>query len=879
MNEQMSALMEQLPGGKGVFVSLPKLLEAAGVKATSVPIYRRHLALIAATNAYIQRGTVTLDHALQILRDPGCTFPMTFPRQLWQDLTGTPAGTDFAAFKAAAADAGLDPDELDIETEVVCVVDHSGEDGGGTFLKNLKIEIAANEERYGFLKFLDRTFDKFKLVPAGKAICHQANAFHFSRGLIEYVRGVWGPDAVVGLDSHTPTVGALAVVSKGMGGVDALPQAFGGSQPFSNSPVVRVKLVGEMSAAVQATDLALIIAEQCSKLERKVAGSDKTVTGIGGCVLEIDAPHLDVEALMAAANMGPEHQAFTTFRPTTANTIAFMRSIGHDEDAERYEAYVKAQGLIDVVCEELEYEAVLTIDLADYKEPSIAAMLQPHTRYPLSQLPQVANDRLQVVGGGMAFADAAVVHDGMLGVASISSCTASTSMFQMFAAALVARNLNQRGAQPRAWVKTSFTPGSEAVIDFLTQAGLMSDMEQMGFGLTGYGCGTCIGNTGELLPIAQAAMEKGVKVKTMTASNRNFENRVFKGAAGSILANPAIVVMAAVAGSSMVDLTSEDGFALDAWGKPILLDDVMPAVDEVYEVMRSVMTPEVYRRIEADLFVGGEDWDAIPVAEGNVYPFSDKSPTLAMPPFFTLPPAGFELEGAKVLAHFYDQQGDEAAPITTDHISPVSQALKGSPAALLLAERFGVNKLPKYGRLRGHFEMMVRGTFANAALRNRLIPDGSLGQLALNPDGKVVNLFDAAMAHADTDTPLVIFGHHLYGSGSSRDWAAKGTRLLGVRSVLAEDIATIHRSNLVALGVTPIHMDKKSAHLDLDGSEVISISYPKGLGLGAKCEVFANGDLLTTGTAQIFDEDEVEMIKAGGVCPLFLRRTIEAMAA
>ena len=751
-------------------------------------------------------------------------------RVLMQDFTGVPAVVDLAAMRDAVARAGGDPARINPLIPVDLVIDHSvmvDRFGSPTaFKENVEIEIQRNRERYEFLSWGQQAFQNFRVVPPGTGICHQVN--------LEYLgRAVWSsqapdgatnayPDTLVGTDSHTTMINGLGVLGWGVGGIEAEAAMLGQPVSMLIPEVIGVRLTGRLGEGVTATDLVLTVTEMLRK--RGVVGKFVEFCGPG-------LAHLSLADRATIGNMAPEYGATCGFFPIDAETLRYLRLTGRDPaQIELVEAYCRAQGMWhEADTPDPVFTDLLELDLASV-EPSLAGPKRPQDRVLLRDLKQAQVRLLEessrgaeqtirkvpVKGGNYELSDAAVV------IAAITSCTNTSNPSVLMAAGLLAKKAVERGLARKPWVKSSLAPGSKVVTDYLDKAGLQSYLDQLGFQLVGYGCTTCIGNSGPLPDEVAAAVSDGdLIVSAVLSGNRNFEGRVHPQVKSNWLASPPLVVAFALAGRTDIDLTSEP-LGNDANGQPVYLKDIWPSSREVDEAVRTV-TSDMFRERYADVFTGDEEWQAISGGAGNTYAWSDASTYIKNPPFFedlAQPVAALgDIQGARVLAVFGDS-------VTTDHISPAGTIKVQSPAGEYLQAR-GVTppEFNSYGSRRGNHEVMMRGTFANIRIRNRMVPGVEGGITRYIPSGEQMPIYDAAMRYQQDGTPLVVLAGKEYGTGSSRDWAAKGTRLLGIRAVIAESFERIHRSNLVGMGVLPLQFREGESvqSLQLDGSEVISI--------------------------------------------------------
>ncbi|HMD47049.1 MAG TPA: aconitate hydratase AcnA [Acidimicrobiales bacterium] len=797
-------------------------------------------------------------------------------RVLMQDFTGVPAVVDLAAMRDALARLGGDATRINPLVPVELVIDHSviAERSGtaDAFDDNVGIEYERNLERYQLLRWAQGSFDGFGVVPPGTGICHQVNLEHLSRVVFATPDGRAYCDTLVGTDSHTTMVNGLGVLGWGVGGIEAEAAMLG--QPLSMllPAVLGLRLVGELAVGTTATDLVLTITELLRR--HGVVGSFVECFGPGVAVVP-------VENRATIGNMSPEYGATCTMFPIDRATLDYLRFTGRDEDhLALVETYAKEQGLWhEPGGDEPVYSETLELDLSTVV-PSLAGPSRPQ-------------DRVSLEGAGTAFREAlgrapvsaprsdpaGELTDGDVVIAAITSCTNTSNPQVLVAAGLLARNAVEAGLSVKPWVKTSLAPGSRVVMDYLERAGLVVPLEQLGFYLVGFGCTTCIGNSGPLLDgLSEVVREHELSVVSVLSGNRNFEGRIHPDVRMNYLASPPLVVAYALAGTMDIDL-STDPLGTGADGRPVHLRDLWPAEDEVARVIGQALTSEMFRSRYAAVYEGDERWRTIPVSGGETFAWDDTSTYVLAPPFFDgmarHPAPVADVAGARVLAVLGDS-------VTTDHISPAGSIAWDSPAGRYLREH-GVerNEFNSYGARRGNHEVMMRGTFANVRLRNRLAP-GTEGGVTLHlPDGEQTTIYDAAMRYRDEGVPLVVLAGKEYGSGSSRDWAAKGTFLLGVRAVLAESFERIHRSNLVGMGVLPLQFapGESVASLGLTGHETYSISGLAAMSAGAPAKEVAvevgrpDGSVTEIiARVRIDTPMELEYYRNGGILPYVLRQ-------
>ncbi|MFA7441086.1 MAG: aconitate hydratase AcnA [Sphingomonadaceae bacterium] len=804
-------------------------------------------------------------------------------RVLMQDFTGVPAVVDLAAMRDAMHKLGGDPQKINPLVPVDLVIDHSVMvDAFGTptaFQQNVDLEYARNMERYEFLRWGSQALRNFRVVPPGTGICHQVNLEYLAQTVWTSDNGgetIAYPDTLVGTDSHTTMINGLGVLGWGVGGIEAEAAMLGQPVSMLIPEVVGFRLFGNLPEGVTATDLVLTVTQMLRK------------HGVVGRFVEFYGPGLDALALAdraTIANMAPEYGATCGFFPVDKATLDYLRLTGRDEErVQLVEAYCRAQGMWrDADTPDPIFTSSLELDLASV-QPSVAGPRRPQDRVLLHQADEAFEAELIGSYGKAAEADKRVPvngqdHDlghGDVVIAAITSCTNTSNPNVLVAAGLVARKANELGLKPKPWVKTSFAPGSQVVTDYFDKSGLTADMDAMGFNLVGYGCTTCIGNSGPLpQPISEAINGNDLVAVSVLSGNRNFEGRVSPDTKANYLASPPLVVAYALAGTIRSDIT-ETPLGTTADGRDVYLRDVWPTNHEVAAVVQGSVTPEAFRERYANVFAGDAHWQAIQVTGSDTYSWNPASTYVQNPPYFegmTMTPAPVtDIVEASVLALLGDS-------ITTDHISPAGSIKSDSPAGEYLRD----HQVPRaefnsYGSRRGNHEVMMRGTFANIRIRNRLAPGTEGGVTTHLPTGEVVPIYDAAMRYKDAGTPLIILAGKEYGTGSSRDWAAKGTNLLGVRAVIAESFERIHRSNLIGMGVLALqHVNGESAEsLGLTGKESFTIEDMANLKPRQSLTVKYTRPDGTSGQfetlCRIDTENEVEYFYAGGILPYVLRK-------
>ena len=751
-------------------------------------------------------------------------------RVLMQDFTGVPAVVDLAAMRDAMKSLGGDAQKINPLVPVHLVIDHSvmvDEFGNSrAFEKNVELEYSRNAERYEFLKWGSSAFDNFKVVPPGTGICHQVNLEHIAQTIWSSVdqtgEEVAYPDTLVGTDSHTTMVNGLGVLGWGVGGIEAEAAMLGQPVSMLIPEVVGFRLSGELKEGITATDLVLTVTQL---LRAK---------GVVGRFVEFFGPGLDALSLAdraTIANMAPEYGATCGFFPIDERTIDYLKLTGRDDDRiELVRAYAKAQGMWrDASTPDPVFTDTLELDMNSV-EPSLAGPKRPQDRVRLSEVDELFNAELEGTYKKSNDQRVAVegedyrIGNGDVMIAAITSCTNTSNPSVLVAAGLVARKARALGLTPKPWVKTSLAPGSQVVTDYLNASGLSEDLDAIGFNLVGYGCTTCIGNSGPLaVPLSTAIAENDLVAASVLSGNRNFEGRVSPDCRANYLASPPLVVAYSLFGTVTQDITKSP-IGQDQNGKDVMLADIWPSNDEVRQLIDLHVNSDMFRSRYADVFHGDDRWRAIEVTGGDTYNWPAESTYIQNPPYFagmTMTPKPLtDISGARPLAIFGDS-------ITTDHISPAGSIKFDSPAGKYLVDN-GVprTEFNSYGARRGNHQVMMRGTFANIRIRNRMLDGVEGGMTRYARTGEVVPIYDAAMSYQADGTPLVVIAGKEYGTGSSRDWAAKGTILLGVRAVLAESFERIHRSNLVGMGVLPLQFadGESAATYGLTGEETYSIA-------------------------------------------------------
>jgi aconitate hydratase len=823
--------------------------------------------------------------------EPASEIAFSPARVLMQDFTGVPGVVDLAAMRDAMADLGGDPQKINPLVPAELVIDHSVQVDvfarRDAFARNVEREFERNLERYAFLRWGQGAFDDFSVVPPDTGICHQVNLEYLSRVVFVKPRGdemsQAYPDTLVGTDSHTPMVNGLGVLGWGVGGIEAEAVMLGQPMSMLVPQVTGVQLHGAMREGTTATDLVLAIAEMLRA--KGVVGRFVEFFGSG-------IANLPITDRATIGNMSPEFGSTVSIFPIDAETLRYLEFTGRPtEQVELVEAYAREQGLWhDENTPPPVFSDTIDLDLGAVV-PSIAGPRRPQDRVPLTESRRRYHEALatyrtgeagsQPAGNG-AGAVGAQLEDGHVVIAAITSCTNTSNPNVMIGAGLLARNAVQRGLHVKPWVKTSLAPGSMVVTDYLDRAGLTEPLEALGYNLVGYGCTTCIGNSGPLAEeISREIEERDLTVAAVLSGNRNFEGRINPDTKMNYLASPPLVVAYALAGTMDIDLTTEPlGDGSD--GEPVFLRDIWPTAQEIAETVQSALQSDMFRSRYAEVYEGDEHWRALEIPSGDRFAWDPESTYVRRPPFFENlapePDAPSDIVGARALAVLGDS-------VTTDHISPAGSIKRDSPAGRYL-EQHGIAPADfnSYGARRGNHEVLIRGTFANIRLRNRLaserlgaLPEG--GHTYHLPDGEQMSIYDAAMRYAEEDVPLIVLGGKEYGSGSSRDWAAKGSRLLGVRAVIAESFERIHRSNLVGMGVLPLQFTggDSVASLGLSGEESFSIeglAGPLGAGeLPRTATVQADGRSFVT-RVRIDTPMEVAYFCHGGILQYVLRQLL-----
>ena len=806
-------------------------------------------------------------------------------RVLMQDFTGVPAVVDLAAMRDAMVNLGGDAEQINPLNPVHLVIDHSVMvDYFGTpsaFKKNVQREYERNGERYDFLKWGQEAFDNFAVVPPGTGICHQVNLEHLAQTVwtkTENGKTYAFPDTLVGTDSHTTMINGLSVLGWGVGGIEAEAAMLG--QPISMliPEVVGFELTGRLPEGSTATDLVLRVVEMLR--QKGVVGKFVEFYGEG-------LDHLSLEDQATIANMAPEYGATCGFFPVDADTLRYLEATGRDKQRiELVEAYAKAQGFWRDESQAT-YTDTISLDMSSVV-PAISGPKRPQDRFNLSGANRHFAKILRDEFGKTPMGDSSIAVDGKdysidhgdVMIAAITSCTNTSNPSVMMAAGLVAKKANALGLEVKPWVKTSLAPGSQVVGEYLEQSKLQKELNKLGFDVVGYGCTTCIGNSGPLAPELSKAISEGDLVScSVLSGNRNFEGRIGPDIKANFLASPPLVVAYAIAGSLHHDFDNDPlGVAKD--GSPVFLKDIWPSSSEIADVVRKIINRKMFTERYADVFKGDQQWRDIKVEGGETYNWNPASTYVRNPPYFdgmtTTPPPVEDVQDANILALLGDS-------ITTDHISPAGAIKHDGPAGTYLSER----QVPKtdfnsFGSRRGNHEVMMRGTFANIRIKNLMAPGTEGGVTTYVPSGEVMSIFDASEKYRADDKDLVVFAGSLYGNGSSRDWAAKGTILLGVKAVIAESFERIHRSNLIGMGVLPLEFQDGDGwkRLGLTGSETVTIKgienlTPRGM-LNVEITFPDGSKKISSVKVRIDTDNEHEYYKHGGILHYVLRNLATA---
>ncbi|WP_320042446.1 aconitate hydratase AcnA [uncultured Desulfobacter sp.] len=809
-------------------------------------------------------------------------IPFYPARVLMQDFTGVPAVVDLAAMRDAMAASGKDPALVNPLIPVELIVDHSVQlDFSGTQTcreKNVEKEYERNGERYRLLKWAQKSFDNFRVVPPNSGICHQVNLEYLGRGAMRTktdAHDLLYADTLVGTDSHTTMINSIGVLGWGVGGIEAEAVMLGQPYFMPLPEVIGVELVGKLQPGVTATDMVLTVTNRL----RQMNVVEKFVEFYGPGL-----KHLKVPDRATIANMSPEYGATMGFFPIDEQTIDYFKITNREEQGQIVEAWAKACGLFRRDDDVPEFSDTLTIDLAEIV-PCLAGPARPQDLVKLSDLETVFSGLLSTSVPEKKQVDIrlndvpAEIGDGSVVIAAITSCTNTSNPYVLMGAGLLARNAVKKGVFPQPHVKTSFAPGSKVVVDYLSDAGLMPYLEGLGFHVAAFGCTTCIGNSGPLHPeIEKQIKEKDLAVAAVLSGNRNFEARIHQLTKANFLASPMLVVAFALCGRVDVDL-AHDPVALDPNGEPVYLKDIWPGDDEIELLVRRYVKKEDFQNQYEQIYHGDQFWKALDITQSVTFNWDPESTYIRNPPYFDgfslspTPPEGFE--DARALMALGDS-------VTTDHISPAGAIPEHYPAGIYLKEKgIDVNSFNSYGARRGNHEVMMRGTFGNIRIKNQMVTPKEGSFTRKFPEGDTQFVFDVANAYSKEQVPLIVLAGKEYGTGSSRDWAAKGSALLGVRAVIARSYERIHRSNLVGMGVLPLQFLDPDGwqELELDGSELFSIKGMSQLAPHKELEITArkaDGNKVTFQTIARLDTDiDVEYMIHGGILPYVLRKLIK----
>ena len=808
-------------------------------------------------------------------------------RILMQDFTGVPAVVDLASMREAIEKRGGDAKKINPLIPVDLVIDHSvmvdNFGNQNSFNKNVELEYVRNKERYSFLKWGSNAFKNFRVVPPGTGICHQVNLEYLARTVWSKKERIDGktynvayPDTVVGTDSHTTMVNGLSVLGWGVGGIEAEAAMLG--QPISMliPEVIGFKLTGKIKEGITATDLVLTIVDMLRK------------KGVVGKFVEFYGPgleNLSIEDRATIANMAPEYGATCGFFPIDSETIRYMKDTGRNNgQIELIKKYAKAQGIFRTKnTPELTFTSKLSLHL-DSVSASLAGPKRPQDRVLLENIPnnfmntlkkdfKISRNRDSISIKGKGFR----ITDGDVVIAAITSCTNTSNPSVMIGAGLVAKKAAEKGLKVKPWVKTSLAPGSQVVTDYLKKAGLQKHLNSLGFNLVGYGCTTCIGNSGPLeKPISDAININNIVVASVLSGNRNFEGRISQDVKTNYLASPMLVVAYAIAGSLNLNM-QKDPLGHDKNGNEVFLSDIWPSNLEISQTLRKAVKASIYKSRYKNVFKGDKNWQKIKAYKGQTYKWDKNSTYVQPPPFFSdkQQSLGNKIKNANILCLLGDS-------ITTDHISPAGAIKSDSPAGIYLTKKkVSSNNFNSYGSRRGNHEVMMRGTFANIRIRNQMLNNIEGGYTRYDKNKKIISIYEAAMKYEREQKPLIVFAGKEYGTGSSRDWAAKGTRLLGVGAVIAESFERIHRSNLIGMGVLPFQFTKNMnwKKLGINGTELVNIELPKkGLepGCMAVLKILKNNKITkkTKIISRIDTANELEYYKSGGILHYVLKKIV-----
>jgi len=863
--------------------SLAKLESRYGVSISRLPFSIRILLENVLRN--LDGKTITEQHVESLANwDPSNTEPREIPynpaRVILQDFTGVPCVVDLAAMRSVVEKKGGDPSLVNPIVPVDLVIDHSVQvdyfASGDAFGKNVEVEYERNRERYTFLKWAQGSFDNFRVVPPGTGIVHQVNLECLASVVVSKQTGsesVAYPDTLVGTDSHTTMINGLSVMGWGVGGIEAEACMLGQPLYMLIPDVIGFRLTGRLSQGVTATDLVLTVTEMLRK------------KGVVGKFVEFFGPGVSNLALSdqaTIANMAPEYGATMGFFPVDAETLRYLGTTGRDDAATLVEAYTKEQKMFRTDdAEDPVYTDTLELDISTV-EPSLAGPSRPQDRISLGDMKSSYNENLRSRGlaaNGDASRAANGISDGSVVIAAITSCTNTSNPSVMVGAGLFAKKAVERGLTVSPYVKTSLAPGSRVVTDYLNAAGLTPYLEELGFGLVGYGCTTCIGNSGPLPEDVDAAIrENDLTCAAVLSGNRNFEGRVHPLVKFAYLASPPLVVAFAIAGKVGIDLYTEP-LGVGSDGDEVYLKDIWPTQQEIIDTVSQSISPEIFNNQYSRVFEGDETWKSLEASQSDIYEWDTESTYIQEPPFFDdfpLEPIDPEdIENANVLALLGDS-------ITTDHISPAGSIPKDGPAGgYLISKGVSQRSFNSFGSRRGNHEVMIRGSFANIRIRNKMVGGKEGGWTVHVPTGEEMSIYEASSRYMNDGTDLVVIGGKEYGTGSSRDWAAKGTALLGARCVIAESFERIHRSNLVGMGVLPLQFEEgeSAESLGLTGFETFSVSgisedlYP-GKRMAVTVTDTDGGQREFHATCRLDTPVEVEYYRNGGILQTVLRQMI-----
>lgn len=868
-------LQEIEVNGKAYSLYNPKLLADKGVKIGRLPFSIRVLLENILRN---MNGTTVTEKELEQISNwkPWYMEPVEIPfhpgRVLMQDFTGVPAVVDLAAMRDAIKAQGGDPKKINPLIPVDLVVDHSVQvDHYGTaqaLEQNVDKEYQRNNERYAFLKWAQKNFDNFKAVPPNSGICHQVNLEYLASVVMQDQqedRPLLYPDTLVGTDSHTTMINGTGVMGWGVGGIEAEAVMLGQPYFMSIPEVVGVHMTGKLRPGVTTTDLALTVTQMLR--EQNVVEKFVEFFGQG-------SKQLNVMDRATIANMSPEYGATMGFFPVDEQTIQYLEMTNRTEQARITEAYTEETGLFYHGNEVPEYSKIVELDL-DRVEPCLAGPSRPQDRIPLKALKSTTAPSEEKTVSLQINDQDITLSNGSLVIAAITSCTNTSNPFVLIGAALLAKNALARGLKVPGHVKTSFAPGSTVVADYLRKADLLAPLEQLGFHIAAFGCTTCIGNSGPLHPaIEEAITDNDLSVASVLSGNRNFEARIHQKIQGNFLASPMLVVAFALCGHIDVDMEKE-AIGQDANGEPVFLKDIWPKESDIQSLITQHLSDELFQENYSSIFDGDQRWQDMSVAEATTFPWDDSSNYIKNPPYFKEFQQEISGGDESITARPLLLLGDS---VTTDHISPAGAIPASYPAGQYLREQ-GVSKeaFNSYGSRRGNHEVMMRGTFGNIRIKNQLVAPKEGSFTRKFPEDQEMSVYEAAMQYQQEGTPLVVLAGKEYGTGSSRDWAAKGTQLLGVKAVIAESYERIHRSNLVGMGVLPLQFNKGESWqgLGLDGSEIFTLNGLADMRPGKAIEVQAakvdGSSVVFTVIAKLNTEIEVSYYQHGGILPYVLR--------